>query len=315
MGTAAVVVLLNAFPLIVDILSETYCIDPDKIEQAITPKTKAIIPVHLGSKVADMDKIMAIANNHNLTVIEDCAHAHAATWGNKGVGSIGHLGCFSFFQTKMMTSGEGGIILTNNRELGERCESYINCGRLGDNEENKYNVVGWNYRLTEFQAGILLSQLQRLPEQDNRRKQNVSYLEEKIAEIKGVDILQNQDKVGPRVGFMYIFKYNTEEFGGLPRDKFVAAMVAENIPCYGCYYPPVYKSPLLPLAEENLFCPKDSSKNKYYADLFCPVAEKAAFEESVWLPHQLFLGNKEDMDNIIDAIIKIRENIKELLES
>ena len=315
MGTCGPVIFVNAIPIIVDILPETYCIDPDRIEQAIGPKTKAIMPVHLGSKMADMDRIMDIANDHNLIVIEDCAHAHGASWGDKPMGSIGDLGCFSFYESKVMTSGEGGIIITNDKKLAEKCESYINASRLGEKENNKYAVLGYNYRMTEFQAAILLAQLERLPEQAARRRENVIYFEERLRKIDGVELLENQDKAGgPRVGFMYVFKYKTEKFGGLPRKKFLEAMGAEGVTCYGNWYPPLYKNDLLPLTKDSTFW-GDTSRKEYYANLSCPVAEKAAFEEDIWMVHQMFLGDKKDMDSIADAISKIRNNTKELLES
>ena len=154
-GTVGPVLLLNAVPVFVDVDPDTYCLDAKLIEQAITPKTKAILPVHLGMRFADLDEIMAIAARHNLKVVEDCAHAHGGMWRGKGAGSTGDLGAFSFQSSKLITSGEGGAVITNNLEYFERVQSYINTGRASVTDQFHHRLIGFNYRLGEFQAAVL----------------------------------------------------------------------------------------------------------------------------------------------------------------
>ena len=122
-GTVGPVLLVNAVPVFVDIDPDTYCLDAKLIEKAITPKTKAILPVHLGMRFADIDEILRIAKKHNLKVVEDCAHAHGGMWNGKGAGSMGDLGAFSFQSSKFITSGEGGAVITNNLEYIELVQS------------------------------------------------------------------------------------------------------------------------------------------------------------------------------------------------
>jgi len=128
-GTVGPVLLVNAVPVFVDVDPDTYCLDAKLIEKAITPKTKAILPVHLGMRFADMDEILRVAAKHKLKVVEDCAHAHGGMWKSKGAGSMGDMGAFSFQSSKLITSGEGGAVITNNLEYMELVQSYINAGR------------------------------------------------------------------------------------------------------------------------------------------------------------------------------------------
>ena len=299
MATAAAALSIATVPVFADVDPDTWCIDPDEIERAITEKTGAVVPVHLGSRMADMDRIMAIARRHGLKVIEDCAHMHGGYWQGKGAGSIGDLGCFSFQTTKLMTAGEGGIILTSNDELEERCQSYINCGRIRPTDKHigPQEALGWNYRMTEFQAAVLLVQLERLPEQVATRDRNTLYLTARLQEIEGVSTLREDERMTVRSGYGFVLRYQPEAFGDRPRDSFVAALRAEGIPCYGAFYEPVYKSPL--------FAWRDGPVAVDYSGTRCPVAERAAYQEMVWLPHELFLGTREDMEDIAAAVEKV----------
>ncbi len=298
-ATAAAALYMGAVPVFVDIDPNTWCIDPDEAEKAITERTRAIVPVHLGSRMADMDRIMEVARLRRIRVIEDCAHMHGGFWRDRGAGSIGDLGCFSFQNTKLMTAGEGGIVITSDEELDQRCHSYVDCGRLrpGDKPAVSQGVFGWNYRLTEFQAAVLLVQLERLPEQVRVREENKRLLTERLDQIDGVAILQQDERVTQPSGYGFYFKYCSESCGGVPRDKFVMALRSEGIPCHGAFYEPVYR--------DALFAWRDTAVPVDYSEVSCPVAERVAYEESVWLPHQLFLGTEQDVDDIAAAIEKV----------
>src|SRR5271156_3852485 len=180
-GTVGPVLLVNAVPVFVDVDPDTYCLDAKLVEQAITPKTKAFLPVHLGMRFADLDVLVPLAAKHGIKIIEDCAHAHGGMWKGKGAGSIGDLGAFSFQSSKLMTCGEGGAVITNNPEYFERVQTYINTGRRSVTDEFHHRFIGFNYRLGEFQAAVLGAQLDRLPEQLKIRQANMEYFESRLA--------------------------------------------------------------------------------------------------------------------------------------
>lgn len=313
-GTVGPVLLLNAVPVFADIDPDTYCIDAKLIEKLITPKTKAILPVHLGMRFADMDEILRIAAKHKLKVIEDCAHAHGGAWKGKGAGSMGDLGAFSFQSSKLITSGEGGAVITNNLESMEKVQSYINAGRASVTDQFHHRIVGFNYRLGEFQAAVLSAQLDRLPEQASLRESNMKYLESRLQNNPAIGLLKPDPRISQLAPYGYIIKYFGEKLNGVPRAAFVGALQMEGIPCDGLFYEPVYKSSLFPVKATDF--PALSWGREKALDLrnmySCPESERAAYQEAVWFMHQLFLGSKTDIDAIADAIHKVLENIEEL---
>jgi dTDP-4-amino-4,6-dideoxygalactose transaminase len=300
-ATAAAALYAGAVPVFVDIDPETWCIDPAEAEQAVSERTRAIMPVHLGGRMADMDRVLEIARRHGLRVIEDCAHMQGGRWRDRGAGSIGDLGCFSFQNSKLMTAGEGGIILTNDQELDLRCHAYVDCGRLRPNDRpaTSQGMFGYNYRMTEWQAAVLLVQLERLPEQVAARDRNTRRLDARLEQVEGLAPLKHDERVTQRSGYGYYARYRAASCGGVPRNRFVAALRAEGIPCHGDFYSPVYRDPLF--AWRDLDLPVD------YSEVHCPVAERVAAEESVWFPHPLFLGTDRDVDDIADAVEKVTE--------
>lgn len=194
-ATATSVLSVNAIPVFVDIDPDTFCIDPNKIIEAVTPKTKAIIAVHLGGQPADLDAIIQIAKKEKLYVIEDAAQAHFAEWNFQKVGSFGHIATFSFQSSKNITSGEGGIVITNDEELAKRCWAYHNSGRRQGGEWYEHPYLGSNFRMTEFQAAILLAQLTRVQDQLTLRKLNAQLLTGKLKNIKGIKSLKCDKRV------------------------------------------------------------------------------------------------------------------------
>src|SRR5579859_3934901 len=163
-GTAIAVLQAGGVPVFADIDPETYCLDPKAVRAALTARTRAILPVHLAMRFADMNELLAIARDHNLLVIEDCAHAHGGQFQQRGAGAGGDAGCFSFQESKLMTGGEGGIVLTNRLDCYEALQSVINCGRPSLTDKFEQKVLGANYRMTELQAALLLGQLEMWPE-------------------------------------------------------------------------------------------------------------------------------------------------------
>jgi L-glutamine:2-deoxy-scyllo-inosose/3-amino-2,3-dideoxy-scyllo-inosose aminotransferase len=325
-ATAATIIDVNAIPVLVDVCEDTWCIDPKEIEKAITPRTKAIIPVHLYGAFADMDAIMEIAKKHNLVVIEDCAHKHGGEWNGKKAGSIGNIGSFSYQLSKHLTAGEGGSVTTNDPKLAERMDALRNCGRRPEGDEyvdvdkgaGVYGDDGnflqsGNFRITEFQAAILIEGLKRLPEQNKVRDENGAYLNSLFLDIPGVTPLKRDKRETKKAYFNFAFRYNKDEFKGLSIDKFRSALEAE----IGIGVDSSYE----PLNNCSLYVPHTKPARHKLNDAYwkaidpsqfsLPVSEKIHKEESVCIHHKVLMGTKADMDMIATAIKKIYTNIDE----
>ncbi|HKX27631.1 MAG TPA: DegT/DnrJ/EryC1/StrS family aminotransferase [Blastocatellia bacterium] len=307
-GTVAAVLFVGAVPVFVDVDPQSYCLDPTLVEAALTERTRALIPVHLGFRFADLDRIMEIAARHRLFVLEDCAHAHGGRWRDLGAGATGHAGSFSFQTSKLMTAGEGGIVITSDIDLADQVIRLANCGRPPRPETRGEPMLGHNYRMTEFQAAILLAQLDRLDEQTARRERQTEALDRGLSRIGGLSLLPRDQRITRQASYHYVFKFHSAEFGGIHRDAFVAALKAEGIPSDGRFYEAVYKSSLFEFAAD-----KYPAWARARRDPHCPVAERAGYEEAVWLPHQLFLGDHQDVEEIVAAVEKIRSHVDELI--
>jgi dTDP-4-amino-4,6-dideoxygalactose transaminase len=262
-------------------------------------------------QMADMDAILAIGKKHNLLVVEDCAHAHGAQWNGCGAGSLGHFGSFSMQTSKILTAGEGGTILTSSEQSAERCESLINCGRPSVTDRYKYRTLGYNSRITEFQAALLLAQLDRLPEQTERRLKNARSLATKLQKLDGISPLPWDSRITRPAIYHFLLRYNPAPFAGVHRDVFLQALAAEGIPAEGAFYEPLYRAPLWHFRRDDWAAYGRSEVD--YSRARCPVAEKAAYEESVWLHHPLLLGGEQEVQDIADAIEKIQAHAEDLV--
>ena len=305
-ATASACLMVGAVPVFADIDPGSYNIDPASVEDAVTDRTKAIIPVHIGGRPADMDRILAIGQSHGLTVIEDACQAHAASWKGSRVGSMGDMGCFSFQASKNINAGEGGIILTQSDALADRVWSIRNCGRVREGRWYQHENVGFNYRMTEWQGAILLAQLSRMEDLARRREANASYLSGRLAEIGGITPQAGDPRVTQHAYHLYIFRYDAASFEGLDRAAFLAALKAEGIPC-SKGYDPLYRTRAIQRAVVGLRASLFSDQSDYQMP-DCPVTERACDEEGVWLTQNLLLGSEDDMDDIVRAIAKIQKN-------
>ncbi len=313
-GTAPL--LVNAVPVFADIDPETYQMDPADIERKITEKTRAICLVHYGGYPADMDRIMQIARKYELKVIEDCAHAHGTEWRNKKVGSIGDAGTFSFQMSKAITSGEGGAITTNDEDLFYTSYSYHHIGRLEHKGFYDFYLPAWNYRIAEFQGALLLCQLERYKEQLEVKHDNGEYLAKELGKVEGIKPLKRDERITKRGYYFFVLRYDKSHFNRIEKGKFIEALQAEGVPCWGAYGKPIYQYPLF--QEMNfgdkqcpVACPHYGQTIDYTATK-CPNAEHACENEQVVLKHHALLGAREDMDGIVDAILKIQKHSKEL---
>jgi dTDP-4-amino-4,6-dideoxygalactose transaminase len=312
-GTAAAVLFAGGVPVFADLDPDTYCLDPEAAQRAITPRTRALLPVHLAMRFADMDALLDLAREQDLVVVEDCAHVHGGAYKGRGAGSIGDLGCFSFQSSKLITAGEGGIVITSRLDYFERVQSLVNCGRASATDQFKHQMVGSNYRITEFQAAILLGQLERLPELAGRRAGNAKRLTEGLGSIRGIRPLPAQKAITAEAIYNYVFQYRHET---VSRDVFAAALDAEGIPCDGRFYEPVYRSDLFRPSAEDFPQLRIGRENPMaYTEFSCPVAERAAYRESVWLPQFLLLGGVEEVDDIVQAVQKVIRNLADLAQA
>ena len=313
-GTATAVLRANAVPVFVDIELDTLNIDPAQIEAAITDKTAAIMPVHFGGLPADMDRINAIARKHSLRVIEDSAHGWGSKWHGKGCGALGDAGGFSFQQSKNITSAEGGIVLTDDPDLADTIRSLSNCGRGKDKPWYEHYITGGNYRMTEFQAALLLAQLTRLEAQTAHRMCSAAILNEGLAGIGGLHTLREDPRAQPRSYHLYGLRIVAEEFGA-PRDTFIQALRAEGVPVGAGYPHPLYRNPLFQRKGTGpAYCPVSCpyyGREMDYTKVACPSAE-AACREIAWLGQSVLLGSQDDMRDIVAAVRKVRDNVGQL---
>jgi dTDP-4-amino-4,6-dideoxygalactose transaminase len=315
-ATAAAPMSAGAIPVIVDVDHETYTLDPRKIEAAITPHTKAIIPVHLGAQMADMDAIMDIAERHHLIVIEDCAHAHGAKWDGKGAGTIGHFGSFSLQSSKILTTGEGGILLCRTPQLAARAAAIVDCGRphsaAGDHgeadgfEEGVSFTMGGNYRMTEMQSALGNVALERFPEQVKQREAMIGYMEECLSEVPGVRLLKRDERHTTRSFYRFIFAIDPEKFGA-GHDVVCALLDSEGIPCW-VGYEVMNRYSLFRPGESKLPVPSAFPEKFQLDQMSFPVAERACEHEAVWLDESIFRSGQQGVNDAVAAIAKIQAN-------
>ena len=305
-ATACAPIAAGALPVIVDVLPGTWSIDPDAVEAAITPRTRAIIPVHLGQSMADMDRIMAIAARHGLAVIEDSAHSHGKAWNGRGAGSIGTFGSFSHQSTKMLTAGEGGSLLTDRADLVERVSSIIDCGRPKDAAGRDY-TFGANYRLSELHAALLLSQLAKFERQADERAANMLAFERLVAEaaIPGVRLLDVDPRNTRRSLWKYMFAIEPEAFGGADHELVCDALEAEGIGSE-VGYPSLSRDPLFQPSLSRLPVPMQFPERLDVAEMAFPVADRVGAFESVYLDENVFRAGERGVADVVEAIAKVQ---------
>jgi dTDP-4-amino-4,6-dideoxygalactose transaminase len=299
-ATATAVLRVGAIPVFIDIDGDTCNLNPARVNEAITERTRAIIPVHFAGQPADMDALMEIAGQHNLIVIEDCAHAHGARWRGKSIGSFGDFGSFSFQASKNLTAGEGGFLTTNNEELAEIARSICNQGRKTGGAWYEHFRLGTNYRLTGWQAAILLTQLARLPGQLETRTENARYLNEQLAGMDLISLPAVDERVTRHSYYLYLIRLDLRRFPGLTKDKFVEALTAEGIPCSAGYPHPLYKNKVF---NDYKLIVKD-----------CPEAERMC-ADTFWLSHEIMLSQPGEIQDVVSAFAKISEGIDKIANS
>lgn len=308
-ATAAAPMAAGAIPVIVDVDPNSFCADPQQIAAAITDKTRAVIVVHLGAQMTDMDAIMEIARKHDLIVIEDCAHAHGAKWRDMGAGTIGDFGSFSMQSSKILTTGEGGVLLCKTQEMAERAASIIDCGRPKDEDGWNY-TMGANYRWSELHAALGLVALERFPEQMEQRAAMADYLEESLSEVPGIRMLKRDLRHTRRSFYRYVIAIDPEFFH-CEHQEFCYALDGEGIPCWDGY-PAMHHYDLFQPGLSKLPVPSAFPEYFEFDSMSFPVAEQACEKEAVWLEESIFRAGREGVDDAVKALQKLAENQEEL---
>jgi len=317
-ASATAIIMMNAVPVFADIEKETFCLDPQKVKEKITPRTKAIVIVHLFGHAANMDAIMKIAEEHKFSVIEDCAQSPGATYKQKLVGTIGDIGVFSLNQHKTITSGEGGFAITNDEKLGLKMRLIRNHGEaIVDNMEVEdiNGIVGFNYRMTELEAAVSVGQFRRLDFLNDHRINLARYLTEKLSKFEGL-ILPEERNEDKHVYFVYPIRFK-EDVVGVTRNTFVNALKAEGIPFGAGYVRPIYLEPMYQrkTAYGVNGCPFTCGYyggNADYSKGICPVCEKMHEEELMLTGVCKYPHTEEDINDVVKAFEKIFKNIDEL---
>ena len=310
-ATASAVLFANALPVLVDVNPETYCIDPDLVEAAITPRTKAVIAVHMGGHPADLDRLTKICKRHRIALVEDSAHAHATEWRGQRIGTFGVAATFSFQLSKLMTAGEGGIIITSNDKIERQARSIHDCGRMPAKWFYSHYMYGSNYRLSEWQGAVLKAQLARLDEQTRRRHANARVLDRLLGAIPGITPQKLDQRCTRNGQYAYIFHVNRKQFAGVSTERFIEAMNAEGIPNQASY-PPLHQLDMFRNGKyRNRLSGKQARQKHTFLKQKFPGTQKAAWE-TVWIPQPALLGDEEDMHEMAAAMSKIQTNAKEL---
>jgi len=316
-ATAMSILVFNAIPVFVDVEDKTFCMDPEAIERAITPQTKAILVVHLLGNPAEMDAIMAIARKHNLRVIEDAAQAPGTIYRDRYVGTIGDMGVYSFQETKNIMTGEGGMVVTNDPSLARKVRLIRNHGEsIPDDswdDASLVNLVGLNFRMTELTAALGISQLGKLDENNRVRNSNALFLIEELQGLPGIVLPVFKNGTVPHV-FSMLYD---ESLTGIERQKLLAAMRAEGIPVGSGYLRLMYENPLFlkKIAYGKNHCPWSChlyGKERTYKKGDCPVGEELLRRRFIWFYNINRPNTTEDMRDVSRAFRKVFNKLEAL---
>jgi dTDP-4-amino-4,6-dideoxygalactose transaminase len=293
-STATAVSRCGAVPVFVDIAGDTFQMDPECVRKAITPKTRAILAVHFGGPMADVDALCAIAAGHGLPLIEDAAHAHGSEWNGRRAGSFGWAASFSFQNGKVMTSGEGGIVTTNDPGAAEACRSFANQGRRPGHSFFQHFTIATNFRLTALQAAVLTAQLERLPSQIETRAANAVRLQEALSGVEGLRFQQVPAEARRHSHYLLLCRVDRAAFG-LDRDGLCAGLTEAGIPCTPFYPHTLYQN----IAYRENPC----------RAMPCPVAEEC-IGDALWLPHKVLLSPADTLDTIASHVLAMHRRAR-----
>ncbi|WP_427896121.1 DegT/DnrJ/EryC1/StrS family aminotransferase [Kribbella sp. GL6] len=297
-ATASAALLMNAIPVFADVDPGTHLLDPAAVEKVITPRTRAVVAVHIGGRPCDLDALTEVSTRYGVALVEDAAQAHGASWRGRRVGAIGDLGTFSFQSSKNLSAGEGGIIVTNRADLNDAVYPLVNVGRTRGGAWYQHDHLGYNLRLTEFQAAILRVQLTRLPEQAKRREDNARRITDGLGQFAD-DILLAPDDPAVTEHGRHLYLFRLRGATAVERHWFVEALQAEGIPC-SPGYPGLHRNTAIRRRVAELLRGDDRDEPAYD----CPVTDQLA-ADTVWLPQQVLLGDESDTADVLTAVEKV----------
>ena len=303
MATATAVHNMGATVVYVDINPKTLNIDNVKVADAITDRTKAIIPVHIGGHPCDMDPLLEIAGKHDIKVLEDAAQAHGAIYKGRKVGSLADAASFSFQQSKNLQSGEGGMILSDKKELIDLI--HYSLGKFGRGIREKYSGhihyrFGWNACYTEIQAAIALAQLERLEGQIEKRTVNAKKLYSLLEDIEGIETFYWQPYCDRHAHHLFLLRFKSENFDNVQRSQFLAALNKEGVLASSFYPMALYQQPLY-----------KNEKSLSMRESACPVAEQAC-RDVIFFEQNVLLADSQKIELIDGAVRKVRKNAAQL---
>jgi dTDP-4-amino-4,6-dideoxygalactose transaminase len=310
LATIGAILTVNAIPKIVDVDPLTGTIDVSQAEAAIGPKTRAIVCVHVAGSMSDMDALTALCKKHGIALIEDSAHAHGSRWKGEHAGTIGDAGSFSFQASKLMTSGEGGVITTKREDLIPMFKSFINCGRGEGIWYYRHLRLGGNYRLSEWQGAILRAQLKRFPDQQKNRGNNANWLNSEIAKIPGFTPQGRYAGCTEQGNYCYVVEVDSTLLSGATRDQIRHALLAEGIPLTTSY-PPLHKLEMF--KDPSGLAPRlrgEVTKIRYNEQSF-PVTDHLA-ANTLWFNTAVLMGTRDDANSVLQSIAKISEHASEV---
>lgn len=290
-ATASAALFVGAVPVFADVDLDTHLLDPAAAEAAITERTKAIVVVHLAGRPADMDAFNALGAKHGLTIIEDAAQAHGAAYKGRSVGAIGDLGTFSFQSSKNITAGEGGAVLTDSPELAGSVYSLVNVGRVPGGGWYQHEAVGYNLRLTEFQAAILRVQLRRHPRLQELRERNARLLTDLLSDVDGIQLAPEDPAITAHGRHLFMLRVPGR------RDAVLQSLAAAGITRASSGYVPLHRNTAV-LQEAKTVTTR---LGQPYPEASCPNADKVS-TDTIWLPQPYLLGTEPQTRAIATAI-------------
>jgi len=310
LATIGAILTVNAIPKIVDVDPLTGTIDVAQAEAAIGPKTRAIVCVHVAGSMSDMDALTALCKKHNIALVEDSAHAHGSRWKGEHAGTIGDAGSFSFQSSKLMTSGEGGVITTRREDLIPMFKSFINCGRGDGIWYYRHLRLGGNYRLSEWQGAILRAQLNRFPDQQKNRADNANWLNSEISKIPGFKPQGRYAGCTDQGNYCYVVEVEPSLLSDASRDQVRHALLAEGMPLTTAY-PPLHKLEMF--KNPSGLAPRlrgEVTKIRYNEQSF-PVTDYLA-ANTLWFKTEVLMGSRDDANSVLQSIAKISEHASEV---
>ncbi len=313
-ASAMAALYVGATPVFVDIDPGTLGLDHQLVEQAITPRTKAIMPVHLYGGMPDMDALLALGQRRGIAIVEDCAHAHGGAWNGRGLGSLGVAGSFSFQQSKTMAAGEGGIVLTNDEALAERLYRYKHIGYAAGSKQGQAQVgppaglICHNYRATDFQAAILCEQLKRLPQRAAQRDVNAQWLTAQLQQIPGLRAQQRGRCASPQSYYCYMFTYDPTAWAGATAAQLRLGLKQEGVPAT-LTYGSVYRHVLWNVPATAFRIHGDYRDARGSA---CRVSEEIGTQRTLGFPHQVLDFQRGDLQKIVDAVARLQHHAADL---